>query len=583
MVPRIETLFAQLVDQRLDDAGAAELVQLLEGDKQASQDFFELLQVHFLLAEQVGPVASFSIEELRAAKAIDDRFDRFVAAASRPEFASTDCSAPWRFLALAASVALAIALWRPWAEEPTLTKRDQRPVVGTEPAAGVKTGDQIVARVRRKIDCDWTDDRWSVAANGEIEAGQLITLTKGLLVLEFASGAEITLNGPATLTATSKSSVKLVRGELSASVPPQARGFRVETHAGNFIDLGTEFGLFVTEDGQVETHVFKGEVVAEVSPPEGKTTATHLNTGEAWAGSSSGAIDVSLDAQPQKFLLPLKDDALPIAAAAEDSPPVTRGLKLRFAADSAVQRDGAGRVSEWGDLLDDRDNQRRENAWQVEASHRPLWIDNSIGGRPALRFDGYSGLITEPLRLGADQTSAIVFRTDGDVAQELISDRTEFRELGVQLLNLNGPPHTVIQVSQDLTIGGRVHLGFIPNHTEPVDVGLVKSPGPINNDAHSLIYSYDADAKVARLFLDGDLISESLNAPQLEATTASRFIGSHFSREGFGFTGDIAEVLVFDGALSSNEAIQLSGWLGQRYRLPSVKSEVSMLPREVHE
>jgi AcrR family transcriptional regulator len=585
MVARIEELFAELVDEQLDNAQAKELVLLLGRDEGAANDFLDLLRTHFLLAERCGPVTEFSIEELRAAKAIDDRFDQFVAVASRRhERPQSNLLAAWRFLALAASVALVFVLWRSWEGKPTkvaVDSRDASPLQTANPAGD--DDESIVARVRRKIDCDWAEDRWSVTANGEIREGQLITISKGLLVLQFGSGAEITLNGPATLSATSKTSVKLVRGELSASVPPQARGFCVETHAGDFVDLGTEFGLMVAEDGDVETHVFKGEVVAEVSAPNGLKDKIPLNTGDAWAGTSDGTLDANLNAEPDRFLRPLREQSLTLAADAMTAPPVTHGLKLRFVAEAAVQRDNKGRVSEWGDLVDVRDNTRRENAWQVDPALRPLWIENSIGSRPALRFDGYRSLVTEPMRLGSSQTSAVVFRADGDVAQELIADRSEFRELGVQILNLNGPPHTVLQLSQDLTLVGRVHLGYIPNHSDPVDVGFVKSPNSIDNEAHVLIYSFDTTGKVARMFLDGKLVSETHDVPPLDATTASRFIGSHYDRPGFGFTGDIAEVLVYDDSLSSDDARQLSKWLGEKYSIATAKPKVAMLPEEVRE
>ncbi len=163
------------------------------------------------------------------------------------------------------------------------------------------------------------------------------------------------------------------------------------------------------------------------------------------------------------------------------------------------------------------------------------------------------------------------------------ADRTEFRELGVQLLNLNGPPHTVLQLAQDLTLVGRVHLGYVPNHTDPVDVGFVKSPGPIDNNAHALIYSFDTAGKVARLYLDGQLVSETHDVRPVDATTASRFIGAHYDRPGFGFTGDIAEVLVFDDSLSTDEAAELSQWLLQKYGLPSSTPKITMKSEGVRE
>ena len=102
-----------------------------------------------------------------------------------------------------------------------------------------------------------------------------------------------------------------------------------------------------------------------------------------------------------------------------------------------------------------------------------------------------------------------------------------------------------------------------------------------------LVYSFDTEAKSARLFLDGVLVSESKDVPAVDATTAPRYIGSHYDPaewNGYGFTGDIAEVLVYDGPLTLVESVEVSKWLAAKYGLPSGDSAaISMLPHEVPE
>ena len=458
---------------------------------------------------------------------------------------------------ISAAVLIALSVW--WRN---VRDSHSGPPSGESTVALASTdfADGVVARVRRKIDCDWSDDRWSVTSSGSVAQGQLITLNKGLLVLEFKSGAEITLNGPATLVATSGIGAKLVKGELSARVPPRAHGFRVETHAGDFVDLGTEFGLLVGENGDVETHVFKGKVVAEPTAVGGNPSAhTLLETGHAWARPVTGVIESNLAAMPAKFLLPLPEDS-----AKSEPPPINHDAVLWFSADRQVQLDATDGVTEWGDNAA-IGNSHRENAWQVSVEKRPKLIAQSIGGKPALRFDGYKGLVTEPVKLGPSQSSAIVFRLDGDVARELVEDRSEYRELGVQLLNLNGPPHPVIQVNGDLILEARVHLGFVRDHVKPVDVGLVSTTKQLDNNPHVLIYSVDIETAQAQMYLDGALVSEATDVPKLDTTYAPRFLGSHYDREGFGFTGDIAEVLIYDSALTPNECKSISAWLAKKY------------------
>lgn len=564
MDARIAKWFDDLVEQRLDVAQVGELTRLLQTDASAADDFAQLLRIHLELAERGAPVRAFSAEELRAIQAVDDRFDSHLA--PRPDGDGPAKKPPRRWLKsfmVAAMALIAVSGWWMWGHNSS-SKPPQN--ASTAAIAGDEFADGIVACVRRKIDCDWSDDRWAVATSGRVAQGQLITLTKGLLVLEFKSGAEITLNGPATIVASSGATAKLVKGELSARVPPRARGFRVETHAGDFVDLGTEFGLLVGENGDVETHVFKGKVVAEPAQIGGNPAAhAMLETGHAWARPVTGEIESDIAAAPDKFLLPLPEGEADKPA----QPSIDRSLVLWFAADRLVQHDASGGVSEWGD---NAVAHHRENAWQVTTEKRPKFVPQSIGGKPALRFDGYKGLTTEPLKLGPSQSSAVVFRVDGDIARELIEDRDEYRELGVQLLNLNGPPHPVIQVNADLMLEARVHLGFVRDQVAPVDVGRVRTTGQLDNSPHVIVYSVDTESTRAQLYLDGKLVSEARDVPKLDATYATRFIGSHYDREGFGFTGDIAEVMVYDAALAPNECESISKWLNKKYGI-GVESE----------
>jgi hypothetical protein len=560
MDAKLQKLIDDLIEQRLSPEESLELNERLRSDAAAAEEFFELLRIHMELSERSAPVRAFSLDELRAIQTVDDQFDLHLADAEvGAAAAKSDAKSANRWkaaFAIAATALIAVSLW---AANGKVRQAAQ--------ATAFEDGE--VARVRRKIDCDWADDRWSIATSASIAEGQRINLNRGLLVLEFASGAEVTLNGPATLVASSGMSAKLIKGELSARVPPQARGFRVETHAGDFVDLGTEFGMLVAEDGEVETHVFNGQVVAEpthvdgAAPPE-----TLLETGDAWLRPQAGNIETNIHADPGKFLLPLPESKSAIPA----SPPTKPKPKLWFAADSLVQRDDANGVTEWGDIAAS-ENRHRENAWQVTPEERPKWIAQSIGGKPALRFDGYKGLVTEPCSMSPNQAFAVVFRVDGDVAKELILERPEFRELGVQLLNFNGPPHAVMQVNDTLTLEARVHLGFVRDKAAPVDVGLTKTRRPLDNAPHVLVYSFDTNNSRAQLYLDGELIAESTDVPKLDSTNAPRFIGSHYERKGFGFTGDIAEVLIYDDALDAKDCETLSSWLGNKYQIQSASEK----------
>ena len=162
----------------------------------------------------------------------------------------------------------------------------------------------------------------------------------------------------------------------------------------------------------------------------------------------------------------------------------------------------------------------------------------------------------------------MVFRVDGVAARRLIRARKEFKHLGVQLMNLNGPPHAVMQVNEDLRVEARIHMGFLRDQSEPIDWGYTCSQSPVSNEeGHIALYSYDSDNSIARLYVDGVLTCESVNVSEISPTSSPRFLGSHFEREGFGFTGDISEILVFDTALSPGESAATSTWLAEKYGL----------------
>ena len=70
------------------------------------------------------------------------------------------------------------------------------------------------------------------------------------------------LQGPAELVLVSGSEARLVHGKLTARVPAAARGFTILSPQGKIVDLGTEFGLSVDEEGETTVRVFDGLVAA---------------------------------------------------------------------------------------------------------------------------------------------------------------------------------------------------------------------------------------------------------------------------------------------------------------------------------
>lgn len=124
----------------------------------------------------------------------------------------------------------------------------------------------------------WAEGSRAWQVGMAVPAGKL-ALQSGLVRLEFYSGASVTVEGRSELEIVSVHEAKCRYGQMRVHVPPHARGFRLTTPDAKVVDLGTEFGLKVSDAGQAEVHVFDGEV--EVYPNAGNDKLS-VKQGAGW-------------------------------------------------------------------------------------------------------------------------------------------------------------------------------------------------------------------------------------------------------------------------------------------------------------
>ena len=84
---------------------------------------------------------------------------------------------------------------------------------------------------------------------GETVEPGILSLSRGLLRLDFSNGARVTVEGPAELEVFDQDRVLLHEGLVTATIPESAVGFVVDTVAAHVVDLGTSFGVSVSENG----------------------------------------------------------------------------------------------------------------------------------------------------------------------------------------------------------------------------------------------------------------------------------------------------------------------------------------------
>jgi hypothetical protein len=159
------------------------------------------------------------------------------------------------------------------------SQRSPHSDVGSAPAAVAKAP---VAQVTRVHQCVWAEDSEAVSEGTFLLAGQRLCLSEGLAEVVFGDRSRVLLQGPATLDAINANEAALRAGSLVANVPRGAEGFTVRTPTAKVVDLGTEFGVYVEDDGRMaDVQVFQGEVELTASVTQKDLACYRLTAGRA--------------------------------------------------------------------------------------------------------------------------------------------------------------------------------------------------------------------------------------------------------------------------------------------------------------
>lgn len=122
--------------------------------------------------------------------------------------------------------------------------------------------DNIATLIETKS-CTWGASDFPTEIDSQFGKGTL-NLVSGLATLKFSSGAEVTIEAPATMELINPMKCVLHDGTLVANVPEQAKGFVVDTKSAHLVDQGTEFGVTVdSKKGTTDVQVFDGIVDVE--------------------------------------------------------------------------------------------------------------------------------------------------------------------------------------------------------------------------------------------------------------------------------------------------------------------------------
>ncbi len=245
------------------------------------------------------------------------------------------------------------------------------------------------------------------------------------------------------------------------------------------------------------------------------------------------------------------------------SSPVTNGLQLWLRADAGVTVNAGGDVTNWADQ-----SGNGNNAAQADAN-APLLVTNEVNGKPVLRFEGSPVyMIVNPstnLTLAGNVTSFAVIRIDDYSVRHGLWNQTDNG-------SDPGPNDWSIMPAGDMR--PRVNRGdgtgnFFAWYGQPLPFQPAYAPGQF------FILGWEAVGLTEMTHLFNDETNSYQNYGSIIVPTDvgnPLLIGTRNDLTSEQLKGDMAELLIYDRALSSTELATVEEYLAGRYGIPFAAS-----------
>jgi hypothetical protein len=289
---RLTELVGLLCDEQITDEQFAELETLLRENPQARKTYHVLVATHMRLGQLDASEFAAAAADVQAASRgrgplqyVRRGWRRAVDFVRREPVISACVAIAWLAITIGSLALLPIS----------------SPRMATSPSYELPIH---VAQIVNLAGPVWENFRDAQPREALLFPGDEIALRSGLMEIRHTSGAIVVIEGPARYVVDDRNSGSLSTGRLLARVSPAATGFVVATPHATIIDLGTEFGVDVSELEQTQAHVFKGKV--QFSPKIAADNAAPrtivLTAGSSIAFNAQGVQRSSNPANPPQFV-----------------------------------------------------------------------------------------------------------------------------------------------------------------------------------------------------------------------------------------------------------------------------------------
>ena len=303
----LHELLEEVFEDCIDEARAARLEELLKSDHRARQEYLSAINLHGTLLWGLGgkqdanttPESSKRCPELSRVPRVEATSP--VVSSESPATVSPHspilgilsttihgtvgyCSSGWPVAYLIATVIFGIGLMvgaLVHVSDPVQTAQRTTPL-----PSHLSPLPSTVGRITGMVDCKWADPSKAPAGYDDVSLGRAFNLESGLMEITYDTGAKVILQGPVTYKMEANGgylSVGKLTGKLDKEVGGRGTGdksslqpsafilhpFVIRTPTATVTDLGTEFGVTVSEGGRTQVHVLQGVVEAQIASVRG--------------------------------------------------------------------------------------------------------------------------------------------------------------------------------------------------------------------------------------------------------------------------------------------------------------------------
>jgi hypothetical protein len=291
--------------------------------------------------------------------------------------------------------------------------------------------------------------------------------------------------------------------------------------------------------------------VAKSSPERG-AVAWRCALGRAATAAEVALAEAHINGQSARLTAGINQDAsLAVTWRRPDATIPRQDLVLHVRADAGIVKDESGRVAKWSDQ-----SGAKHDASQSNPDQRPILIDDAAGGFPTVRFDGLRRFLDidgQLLETPACSIFAVVTDRHGGGHREIISNWKRGQNVGSSIfVGLTGDDQ--VRFSDSFSNAGRV-----ANRNQQFVLSAINSSQAIS--------VFQNASELGRR--ESGLPDRKLGTPWV--------IGQQGDINGEYWNGDIAELLVYDRALSDAEQHQVWSVLLNRYKLPTFVRTVKVV------